>query len=83
MPGDAFRLDLNETFPQLARAPIVEAVIHWQARPQQAFAPDTLREEFADKLPEFPKCDPIQQFELSALVSGQADSQPLVRQQKA
>jgi uncharacterized protein (TIGR04255 family) len=83
MPGDAFRLDLNETFPQLAHAPIVEAVIHWQARPQHPFAPNTLREELAAKLPEFPKCDPIQQFELSALVSGTPEVEPQVRQQKA
>lgn len=25
-----FTIDLNETFPHPSRAPIVEAVIHWQ-----------------------------------------------------
>jgi uncharacterized protein (TIGR04255 family) len=83
MPGDAFRLDLNETFPQLARAPIVEAVVHWQARAQTLLVTEDLRRELAEKLPEFVKCEPIQQFELQALVSGQSDAPPLVRQQRA
>lgn len=83
MPGDAFRLELKESFPQLANSPIVEAVIHWQARSQHPFVPDSLRQELAAKLPEFPKCDPIQRFEPNALVSGKLDVEPQFRQQQA
>jgi phage baseplate assembly protein W len=27
-----FIIDLNEKFPQLVRAPVLEAVIHWEAK---------------------------------------------------
>ena len=32
MSGAPFKLNLSELFPSLAHAPIVEAVISWQAR---------------------------------------------------
>jgi uncharacterized protein (TIGR04255 family) len=83
MPGTAFRLDLKETFPTLRNAPIAEAVIHWQARAQTTLVPDDLHRSLAEKLPEFLKCEPIQQLELQTFFSGETDSLPVVRQQSA
>ena len=36
MAEGVFTLDLNEPFPRLSRAPIVEAVIHWQAHERKS-----------------------------------------------
>ena len=32
-------IEVEESFPHLPMAPVVEAVIHWQARPQAAIEP--------------------------------------------
>ena len=42
MANGVFMLNLDETFPRLSKAPIVEAVIHWQARPLNQLNPDAL-----------------------------------------
>jgi hypothetical protein len=39
----SFQIDLSRTFPNLPRAPIVEAVIQWQSRAGKWFNPDELR----------------------------------------
>jgi len=51
-----FKLDLTETFPNLPRAPIVEAVIHWQARAGKALQPTELQPKLSEKLPDYPAC---------------------------
>lgn len=76
-----FRLDLNEKFPRLACAPIVEAAIHWQARAQKALEQDTLRTVLSRRLPDYPKCEPVQQFGFMASIAGQETTEPIVRQQ--
>jgi uncharacterized protein (TIGR04255 family) len=79
MPKTDFKLDLNETFSRLTRPPIVEAIIHWQARAQNQFEPESLRATLNSKLPEFTSCDPLHQVEFKAMVSNEENS-PVVKQ---
>jgi uncharacterized protein (TIGR04255 family) len=58
-----FKIDLNETFPHLNRAPIVEAVVHWQARAERAWNPLDLRRLLADQFPDYP--EPKSQHEVA------------------
>ncbi|HEY2786119.1 MAG TPA: TIGR04255 family protein [Fimbriiglobus sp.] len=81
MAKSEFKLDLNEAFPRLARPPIVEAVIHWQARAQKSFEPEELRSALAQKLPEYPSCEPLQHVEFKAMVSSE-DVAPVVHHKK-
>ncbi len=81
MSGSVFKLDLNESFPRLARPPIVEAVIHWQARAQNPLEPEALMSALAKRLPQYPMREPMQQVELMAMVSEQQES-PVVRHSK-
>lgn len=48
-----FQIDLSEPFPHLPRAPIVEAVIHWQARAEAKLSEDELRPQLQERLPEY------------------------------
>lgn len=76
---DMFRLDLAEKFPHLEHAPIVEAVIHWQARAdEKAWDPARLRGELATRFPEYPDSKPQQQFHVEArLENGDVSTQVL------
>jgi uncharacterized protein (TIGR04255 family) len=76
-----FRFDLNETFPRLARPPIVEAVIHWQARAQNPLDPESLAATLSRRLPFFTSPEPLQQLELLAMLSGKEES-PVVRHKR-
>lgn len=82
MPDGVFKLDLSEPFPRLAHAPIVEAVIHWQARSQNPLDPDALRAALAHALPAYGKCEPIQQIQLLTMFSGKESAEPVVRHQQ-
>lgn len=42
MNGTEFKIDLAESFDNLPSAPIVEAVIHWRARPTVRLESSTL-----------------------------------------
>jgi len=64
-----FKLDLNERFPRLSRAPIVEAVIHWQARAEKPLEHDALKRELAARLPNYPRSDAMHGFGLKATLS--------------
>jgi uncharacterized protein (TIGR04255 family) len=81
MPKVDFKLDLSETFSRLTRPPIVEAVIHWQARAQNQFEPESLRAALNSKLPEFTSREPLHQVEFEAMVSIEENS-PVVKHQK-
>lgn len=74
MPTADFQFDLIETFPRLARAPIVEAVIYWRARPQSAFDSNTLDKILAERLPQYSTREPLHQMKLMAMVSEKDDS---------
>jgi uncharacterized protein (TIGR04255 family) len=74
MAEGVFTLDLNETFPRLAHAPIVEAVIHWQARAQKPMEQDVLKKALVARLPTYPQSAPIQGFGLTATLSPADDA---------
>jgi uncharacterized protein (TIGR04255 family) len=73
MFGTPFQLNLNETFPRLARPPIVEAVIHWQARAQNPIEPETLGTKLNEQFPDYSTRKPLHQVELITLVSDKSD----------
>ena len=50
-----FQIDLDETFENLPRAPIVEAVIHWRARAGTQVERQDLQNRLRQRLPEYPK----------------------------
>jgi uncharacterized protein (TIGR04255 family) len=54
MTNSLFEINLGETFAHMPNAPIVEAVIHWQARPEQIPEPEKLLAELEEKLPGYP-----------------------------
>ncbi len=70
----AFHLDLNESFPHMADAPIVEAVIHWRARAGKALTSEGLRQQLVGQLPSYPDCRPQHHLELEAQFSGDSAS---------
>lgn len=82
MAAGVFTLNLNETFERLSRPPIVEAVIHWQARAQRVLESAALREEMAAKLPMYPQSVPLQRIGLMAKLSA-TDDVPVVEQKKS
>lgn len=53
-PAGRLLLDLNETFPPLAHAPIVEAVIAWRARAGVLLENDAFRHALGQQLPDYP-----------------------------
>jgi uncharacterized protein (TIGR04255 family) len=78
MAEGVFTLDLSETFPRLSRPPIVEAVIHWQARAQDWPEPEALDAALARRFPRFATRTPFQHVEMTAIVSGE-DASSAVR----
>ena len=66
MAPDVFRLNPHEPFPRLTRPPIVEAVIHWQARAVQPFSDQTLSASLAPHFPDRSPPESIHQVELTA-----------------
>jgi uncharacterized protein (TIGR04255 family) len=81
MSSSLFNFDLNERFPRLAKAPIVEAVIHWQARGQNVFDPNVLDSKLVQHFPGYTTRKPLHQIEWTAFVSGISDA-PLVQHKK-
>lgn len=59
-----FRIDLSDTFPNLPGAPIAEAVIHWRARAEAKLDPERVREQLAEKLPDYPAPQPQQEIQV-------------------
>lgn len=76
-----FKFDFNKKFPQLSNPPIVEAVLHWQARAQSALDAESLRPLLLERLPEYTTCDPVQHLEFLAEFSND-QGQPVVQQRK-
>ncbi|MEX1028043.1 MAG: hypothetical protein WD049_08560 [Candidatus Paceibacterota bacterium] len=48
-----FVMNLDEEFPHLPKAPLVEAVIHWQALPADAYEPAKLLGQLKELLPDY------------------------------
>lgn len=80
MGSAAFKIDLKQKFTHLQRAPIVEAVIHWQARAQKWPQPDVIESALHRELPGYSSCEPVQKMEFAAMMTDQ--SAPVVRHQK-
>ena len=74
MASDGFKIDPNEPSPHLLAAPIVEAIIHWQARAERQWVPSELQAQLAERLPEYPHRELQHQFEF-ALQSVAAENQ--------
>lgn len=61
-------IDLNEQFPHLSNAPIIEAVIDIRVVPETKWDETQLRDELTKRLPGYPKIETIREsrFQLSA-----------------
>jgi uncharacterized protein (TIGR04255 family) len=59
-----FKIDPTELFQHLPRAPIVEAVIHWQARAGNVPEQSKLLTALIEKLPEYPEPQPQHEFQV-------------------
>ena len=55
-----FQIDLNEQFPTLQNAPIVEAVIQFIAPPTKTIAPHSLRKILEEKCSGYKISDQVQ-----------------------
>jgi uncharacterized protein (TIGR04255 family) len=77
MADGVFTLDLTESFERLPRAPIVQALIHWQARGQKPLEENSLRAALAEKLPNYPQKAPIQQFGPMVSMAPASESPPV------
>jgi uncharacterized protein (TIGR04255 family) len=73
--GSEFKIDLSERFPHLARAPIVEAVIHWRARSEKAVEREKLLECLKAKLPDYPSVRSQQEVQLEAQIGADGAAQ--------
>lgn len=71
------KIDLNESFPHLPSAPIVEAVIHWRARAEKTLEPVKLSQGLRERLPDYPTVQPQQEVALEAQIgpAGAAQAQ--------
>lgn len=70
-----FRIDLDEEFPHLSAAPIVEAVIHWIAKPSQPLVADDFRRRLEERLKSaYPKVQAQNHLRLIAQVDADAFS---------
>ncbi|HET6878710.1 MAG TPA: TIGR04255 family protein, partial [Pirellulales bacterium] len=62
----SIQIQLDEPFPHLPNAPIVEAVIQWVARAGKTLAPDEIRQQLSERLPDYPDCQPQRALLLEA-----------------
>jgi uncharacterized protein (TIGR04255 family) len=70
----SFQIDLSQTFPNLARAPIVEAVIQWQSRAGRWFNPEELKQKLTARLPEYPACEAQHEMQVAATGVARGDT---------
>lgn len=66
-PLSKFSLDINTPFPTLKDAPIIEAVIHWQAHAGKTLEPDALRATLTQRLPDYPILQAQHGMEIEAM----------------
>jgi uncharacterized protein (TIGR04255 family) len=59
-------IDPDEKFPHLEHAPIIEAVIYWQANTSNPLEPSTLKQELSSRLPGYPICQPQHNVHIEA-----------------
>jgi uncharacterized protein (TIGR04255 family) len=80
-PAPRFRIDLNQKFPALEHAPILEAVIHWQAHSSKPLEQASLKDELAQRLPDYPICQSQHDVQIEALGTSDGSSQVIHRTQ--
>jgi uncharacterized protein (TIGR04255 family) len=68
-----------DDFPHLPAAPIVEAVIHWQARATKAWQPEDLKKELGALLSTYPDCRPQRLLHLEAQLDSADNSATQIR----
>jgi uncharacterized protein (TIGR04255 family) len=73
-------IEVEESFPHLPMAPVVEAVIHWQARPQAAIEPDAFRQRLVEMLPDFVNPTPMRLFQFEAHLEAAAGAESTRRE---
>jgi uncharacterized protein (TIGR04255 family) len=71
-----FQFDLDEQFPHLPSAPIVEAVIQWRARAETAWEVDPLRQQLSQRLSDYPTCQPQHEMQFEAQFVGHDSPTP-------
>jgi len=64
-----FQIDTSRTFPTLPNAPIVEAVIQWQAAPTKSFEERNLSEELKRRFATF-DCQALHEHQVEAEIDG-------------
>lgn len=74
-----FSIDLNENFPHLTAAPIIEAVIHWQAHAGRTLEPEALKAELIQRLPDYPICQPQQDLQIAVSTANDGSSEAFHR----
>lgn len=72
--------DGTDDFPHLPSAPIVEAVIHWQARATRVWKPEDLQKELSKRLPTYPECRPQRAIQLEAQVESDGSATQIRRE---
>ncbi len=65
-PLPKFCINLDEEFPTLKDAPIIEAVIHWQAHAGKTLEPEPLKAKLTERLPDYPILQVQHDMEISA-----------------
>jgi uncharacterized protein (TIGR04255 family) len=80
-PLPKFTIDLSEEFPTLKDAPIIEAVIHWQAHAGKMLEPETLRAELTQRLPDYPILQSQHGMEIEAMGAPDGSSEVFHRTQ--
>ncbi len=71
---ESFRINLDEPFETLAKAPIVEAIIHWQAQPAQKLIPNEFLIALQERLSDYPNAQPQHELSLNHQVSADGSS---------
>lgn len=79
MVASEFRFDPTEQFPRLSRPPIVEAVIHWQAKANWVLSREELTTALEERFPHYPQREPLQRVELLAQLA-EPGTDPVVQQ---
>lgn len=74
MSASKSNLETSTSFPHLANAPIVEAVIHWRTDGTSEFDEAALSEDLAARLPDYPHRKPQHEFRFEAKVGQQGNS---------
>lgn len=63
------KIDVSEVFTHLENAPIVEAIIHWEAKGERALEPDVLLRELKSRLPKYPRTKLQHELHMEAKVA--------------